>query len=280
VPAAFYAPLSPLEDSIGRAYWPKAAADAVMFETFLPFNDYRVAAENGQAFRASGLPNLNLLDRRGLLNNFDPLLPGHYGAYIDLIEASAQPDALLQAAAVTGVYDETGALSTLARPAVAAWFPAALCWHADGASLDAALADPDWDYGAQAHLAGPSDCPEVPLNASAPGRVDSVFPGVSGTRVDITVTTETGGLLVLADTDYPGWTATVDGQPARILRVNGAFRAVEVPAGARQVRFEYRPGWLLPGAIISAAALLLTLLLFRVHNPNAARAQTPVDSNH
>ena len=277
VPAVFYDRLPQAGGYTGRAYWPAAAADTVMFETFLPFNDYRVAADNWQGFRASGLPNLNLLDRRPLLNNFDPLLPGHYAAYIGLIEHSAAPAALLQAAAVGGVYDETGAVRALARPARSAWFPAALCWHDSADSLYAALAAPAWDYLAQAHLLGPGGCPEPPSAAAAAGRVDSVRPDESGMGVEIAVTAEAGGLLVLADTDYPGWRATVDGQPARILRANGAFRAVEVPAGGRLVRFEYRPAWLLPGAVASAAALLLTLLLFRVHNPNASRAETPVD---
>lgn len=274
VPAAFYDRLPQPDDYTGRAYWPRAAADTVMFDMFLPFADYRVAAANWRAFRASGLPNLNLLDRRALLNNFDPLLPGHYAAYIDLIESSEAPAALLRAAAVDGVYDDTGALTALARPALAAWFPAALCWHADNDGLYAALADPGWDYLAQAHLLGPGGCPEAPSGAPAPGRVENVRPDESGMGVDIAVTTESGGLLVLADTDYPGWRAAIDGQPARILRINGAFRAVEVPANARLVRFEYQPAWLLPGAALSAAALLLTLLLFRVHRPDAARTNS------
>lgn len=271
VPAAFYNRLPQPDDYTGRTYWPKAAVDTVMFETFLPFNDYRVAAGDWQGFRASGLPNLNLLDRRPLLNNFDPLLPGHYAAYIDLIEASAQPEALLRAAAVDGVYDEAGAVRALARPAQAAWFPAALCWHADDDSLYAALADPAWDYAAQAHLLGTGGCPQPSPDTPVPGRVERVRPDDSGMGMEITVTTAIGGLLVLADTDYPGWNAYVDGQPARILRVNGAFQAVEVPAGAQTVRLDYRPAWLLPGAVASAAALLLTLLLFRV--------KTSVDSN-
>lgn len=165
-------------------------------------------------------------------------------------------------------------MTALARPALAAWFPAALCWHADNDGLYAALADPGWDYLAQAHLLGPGGCPEAPSGAPAPGRVENVRPDESGMGVDIAVTTESGGLLVLADTDYPGWRAAIDGQPARILRINGAFRAVEVPANARLVRFEYQPAWLLPGAALSAAALLLTLLLFRVHRPDAARTNS------
>ncbi len=276
-PAVFYDRLAAHEERTNRAYWPAASADTVMFQKFLPFKDYRVALDNWQAFRASGLPNLNLLDRRALLNDFDPLLPSHHVAYVNLIESSAQPEALLRAAAVDGVYDESGLLRPLAQPALAAWFPVSLCWHADSTSLQTALADPAWVPELQAHLLGPGGCPQPAPDTSAPGSVERVYRSSSGTEVEIAVVTDTGGLLVLADTDYPGWTAAIDGQPTRILRVNGAFRAVEVPAGARLVRFEYRPAWLLPGAILSAAALLLTLLLFRVSDPNASRRQSSVE---
>jgi hypothetical protein len=49
------------------------------------------------------------------------------------------------------------------------------------------------------------------------------------------------GTLVVADTDYPGWEATIDGRPTPILRANVAFRAVEIPAGEHVVEFRFRP---------------------------------------
>ncbi len=49
------------------------------------------------------------------------------------------------------------------------------------------------------------------------------------------------GYLVLLDTYYPGWLATINGQRTRIYRANYIGRAVFVPAGKHLVRFEYRP---------------------------------------
>ena len=75
-------------------------------------------------------------------------------------------------------------------------------------------------------------------------------------------------MLVVADTHYPGWQATIDGKPTEIFRANIAFRAVFVPAGSKTIRFDYQPWWLLPGALVSVVSILITLLLFRSKNPD------------
>jgi hypothetical protein len=74
--------------------------------------------------------------------------------------------------------------------------------------------------------------------------------------VEIDATLAAPGLVVLADTYYPGWTATVDGAPAPILPTNHLFRGVPAPAGTHRIRFAYRPRSLALGAALS----LLTAL--------------------
>ena len=82
-------------------------------------------------------------------------------------------------------------------------------------------------------------------------------------RVELAATMKGDGYVVLADTNYPGWRATVDGVPAPILAANGLFRAVLVRDGSHRVRFVYRSRPFQLGAVITAvtAALAAGLVL-------------------
>jgi hypothetical protein len=59
--------------------------------------------------------------------------------------------------------------------------------------------------------------------------------------VTVDVETDRAGVMVLHDIFYPGWEATVDGQPRPILRANLLFRGVEVGPGSHRVDFRFRP---------------------------------------
>jgi hypothetical protein len=80
-------------------------------------------------------------------------------------------------------------------------------------------------------------------------------------RVTIDVQTASPGILVLSDTWYPGWYATVDGQDVEILQVNYALRGVYVDRGVHQVEFRFRPPSLYVGAAISFGALFAAALI-------------------
>ena len=72
-------------------------------------------------------------------------------------------------------------------------------------------------------------------------------------RVVIEVTSTTDAYLVLADAYYPGWTTTIDGEAAPIIRADVSFRAVFMPAGEHTVIMQYAPsGW--PEALLVGAA--------------------------
>jgi hypothetical protein len=60
-------------------------------------------------------------------------------------------------------------------------------------------------------------------------------------EVVVEVDSPASAVLVLNDVWHPWWRATLDGQPAEILKANVLFRAVAVPPGKRTVRFTFHP---------------------------------------
>lgn len=79
-------------------------------------------------------------------------------------------------------------------------------------------------------------------------------------RVEITTTSAAPALLILSENHYPGWSASVDGRAAAILRVNYNLRGVALPAGEHVVEFVYRPPSVIVGFIIALLTLIALLL--------------------
>lgn len=81
--------------------------------------------------------------------------------------------------------------------------------------------------------------------------------------IRLEVSTPYWAYLVLADSYYPGWVATVDGVPVRVYRANYIFRAVQIWPGVHQVEFRYVPESFRRGFLITFAgtAILVLLLL-------------------
>lgn len=75
-------------------------------------------------------------------------------------------------------------------------------------------------------------------------------------RVRIRVKTDGQSFLVLNDSYFPGWAATIDGVETKIYRTNGLVRGLVVPTGAHAVEFRYRPASWRIGVYISLACLL------------------------
>ncbi len=69
------------------------------------------------------------------------------------------------------------------------------------------------------------------------------------------VETDGPGVLVMRDSYARGWTATVEGRAASVLRANGKHRAVPVSAGRHEVNLHYRPAGLEAGVVLTALSL-------------------------
>ncbi|MFH1486742.1 MAG: YfhO family protein, partial [Chloroflexota bacterium] len=72
------------------------------------------------------------------------------------------------------------------------------------------------------------------------------------------------GFLVLSETFYPGWRATVNGSEVPIVRANLLFKAVYLPVGEHTVEFLYYPDSFVQGVIVSIASLSLVVVVLAV----------------
>jgi Bacterial membrane protein YfhO len=129
---------------------------------------------------------------------------------------------------------------------------------ADGPAALAALSDVAFD---------PTRA--VILAAGTPALASPAFRGTSRTtelrpdRVIVEAEMSDAGHVVLVDAYGAGWRATVDGQPAPLLRANVAFRAVPVPAGRHTIELVCRPASVAWGLAVSMLALMAATIALR-----------------
>lgn len=117
--------------------------------------------------------------------------------------------------------------------------------------IDAAFNDSDFDLRRATFLLEPppalESCPEgdrVELTARSSGRV--------------TIRAQMGcrGMVILGDSYFPGWTASVDGKPARIWEAYTAVRGVVVEKGVHTIEMRYRPASVYWGLAMTLSGLL------------------------
>ena len=79
--------------------------------------------------------------------------------------------------------------------------------------------------------------------------------------MELEATLAAQGFLVLSDSYFPGWQATVDEQPVPIFATNHLFRGVLVPPGRHRIRFVYHPTTIYWGAVGSVTGLFILVML-------------------
>ena len=76
-----------------------------------------------------------------------------------------------------------------------------------------------------------------------------------------------------------GWSAQVDGQPAKLLRANTAFLGLELEPGSHTITLQYRTPGLTAGLVISLVGILAFVAIvvwYRRRGTRAARSEVPV----
>ena len=79
-------------------------------------------------------------------------------------------------------------------------------------------------------------------------------------NLQYTIESKKGGVVVFAEIYYPGWTATIDGQPAELGRVNYILRALNVKAGKHTVVLDFHPTSISTTETIAYIAIVILIL--------------------
>jgi hypothetical protein len=239
-----------------------------------------------QGLRESLIPNLNSAHYLPGTGNYDPLTVSAFDDLYALLEgAPGAPPALDEIKPVLSLFgarylvtDDELDLPLLydKGPYIYAnegALPEAFVVHRARVVQDARqrlelLQDPSFDPRAEVILSRPP--PSMPMPGVRDGRDEAPSILREGQdRVIIGITMAQPGYLVLADTYYPGWQATVDGQPVEILEANHAFRAVPLDRGEHTIVFAYEPlsfrlgAWITLSALVVLAVIPITSGLFR-----------------
>jgi hypothetical protein len=93
----------------------------------------------------------------------------------------------------------------------------------------------------------------------------------SANSVTLRVSAACVGLLVLPDTYFPGWKATVNTRARTIYPTDGAFRGVIVPKGTSRVQFRYEPRPFPIGIALAGAGLMAFVVVWLVSMPRGRR---------
>ena len=131
------------------------------------------------------------------------------------------------------------------------------------------LADPEFDPAEVAILESPVDGFVHPASEPSIRWLES-----NNNEITLEITSETAGLLVLADTFAEHFRATLDDQEVEIRRCNHAFRGVVIPAGTHTLHMWYQPRIFYYGALLSMMALSMVAVglvrSLRMANPKAS----------
>lgn len=118
--------------------------------------------------------------------------------------------------------------------------------------------DPQFDprkYAITENYSGPA-----PISSLNENNAKISLQEYSPTKVLVNCETQTPGLFILADYNYPGWKAKLDGQVTRIYQANFLFRGIYLTPGSHTIEFEYHPVTYEIGYTIAGITLLAIFL--------------------
>ncbi len=179
-------------------------------------------------------------ESRMIGTNEGGVLPASCEAIFNGLEKN--PDVLMRLAACSVVVKKNGAYPpTLKEPLPRVWFCPMELAHYLELPIDA-ISEVDVDSMVLAAR-------EIPVKILLDG----------SQQMTIEIDTKQNGTLIVADTWYREWKASIDGRDHRIEPVWHCFRGVPLEAGLHTIEFRYKPAGFWMGLWISVAAIILLI---------------------
>jgi len=218
------------------------------------------------------LPNIPMLSRIEMVNNFDPMVPGRYQTWLDKfneLEIGTQNlmtdlmniDEIIFAS--KGVYQNLD-LGGVNREA---WISDLVeISRSDDKTLDRILVQGSGQTnGVVISFSKSAFESECQSKGSGEAQVYDKSPG----HISIGTDLEKSSWLFWSQTWYPGWEAVVDGvQIIEVERANYLFQAVCMPAGEHTVEITYQPRSFIAGGVITVISLFILIAGWIVGNRN------------
>ncbi|MCJ7733395.1 MAG: YfhO family protein [Anaerolineales bacterium] len=250
----------------GRLYMPANVEYELKFNRFFKFDSFSTDLKWQDMYKAK-LPNLTMLQREEMVNNFDPLLPGRYQTWIEELDKLDQKssNSILDMMGVSTIVDltENGVVENeINLEPEFVRIKRAIYVSGGDADILNLLMEGKVDTKTEMILAVPDSFRSDQCGGSIEGEVGVLEqrPGYIKLKSQV----EEKSWIFWSQSWYPGWKAIIDGEETvDVQRSNFIFQAACVPAGIHEIEFIYQPNSFKIGTVISMISIGTMLVCVR-----------------
>lgn len=262
------------ETPAGRVYISASDEYDVKFEKYFQFTTFD-SVDDWTLIRETYLPNINILNGgRAAVNNFDPMVPDRFSKWMAALDTAdrEQSAALLNLSGVSTVVNKDFAApsGTSLEPVESGGYARGFTcqqYLQDGEAVLAQMLAEPASLESLVYIEGVGS--DTITNCELSSNLEINLVQSSSLRKDLVVSFQRETWLMIAESWFPGWQASIDGREVTLFRADYLFQAVLVPAGDHEVRFEYSPVSFKLGVVVSLlTAGLIGLFVLSNRNKN------------
>lgn len=228
------------------------------YKQFFTFDSFFPEKEWDEMY-AYSIPNLNMLQRVEMVNNFDPIVPGRYQTWMEEINKHdlIKHEQLLKLMNVGAIidYDNLGQISLTSLSETGEnklrLVGCALTVEDETEALILIL---NGKVNLEKKIIFENNYQEKNSSCNQVQGGIAILEEKPG-YLKLNVNLENGSWIFWSQVWYPGWSGRIDGKQTDVQRANYLFQALYSPAGNHEVEFLYRPDSYFWGAGITAVGI-------------------------